>query len=255
MLALPFLYPRLGKAGEALALSHMRRQVKDPALQKKLTPSYHIGCKRVLVSDDYFPSLDTPNVEVITEGIERIDERGVVTADGQHRAVDAIICGTGFHVTDTSYAKLVRGRDGRSLAECWAGSPRAHLGTTVHGFPNLFLLLGPNTALGHSSVVLMIEHQIEHVLGALRHLDAHGLATLEPRAEAQAAFVDVVDTRMRSTVWLQGGCRSWYLDETGRNSTLWPGYTFSFGRRVERFDPAEYTCEGRSPEAAQIRAA
>jgi hypothetical protein len=144
----------------------------------------------------------------------------------------------------------VRGRDGRTLDELWAGSPSAHLGLSVHGFPNFFFLLGPNTGLGHTSVVLMVEHQVEHILGALRHLAAGRVAAIEPRAEAQAAFIADVDTRMRNTVWTTGGCQSWYLDRTGRNSTLWPGTTMSFGRRVARFDPSEY--EATPPVAAPL---
>jgi cation diffusion facilitator CzcD-associated flavoprotein CzcO len=225
--------------------------VADPALRARLTPSYRIGCKRVLVSDDYLPAVAQPNVELVTDAIAEVSARGIVTRDGSERAVDAIICGTGFQVTEMPFGRLVRGRDGRSLDEVWGGSPRAHLGLAVHGFPNFFFLLGPNTGLGHSSVVLMIESQVEHVLGAVRHLRGRGLGAVEPRAEAQAAFVADVDARMRSTVWATGGCKSWYMDRTGRNSTLWPSYTFSFMRRVSRFDPHEYVC---APRAAARRA-
>ncbi len=240
MFAIPFLHPRLAAYAEKLALRHLEAHVPDPVLRAKLTPRYRMGCKRILVSDDYLPSLTQPNVEVVTDAITEVTARGIVTADGRERAVDAVICGTGFQVTEMPFARHVRGRDGRTLDEVWQGSPRAHLGLAVHGFPNFFFLLGPNTGLGHTSVVLMIESQIEHVLGALGHLERGRATTLEPRAEAQAAFLADVDAKMRSTVWTTGGCTSWYLDRTGRNSTLWPGYTFSFKRRVARFDPAEY---------------
>jgi len=243
LFAVTFLHPRLAPLAERLAVQHLAAQVRDPELRARLTPSYRLGCKRVLVSDDYLPALTQPNVELVTDAITEVTAGGVVTADGRERAVDAIICGTGFQVTDMPFGRHVRGRDGRSLDEIWAGSPRAHLGLAVHGFPNFFFLLGPNTGLGHTSVVLMIEHQIEHVLGALRHLRARGLSAIEPRADAQAAFVADVDARMRNTVWTTGGCSSWYLDRTGRNSTLWPGTTLSFKRRVTRFDPSEYRGE------------
>ena len=243
LFAVTFLHPRLAPLAERLAVQHLAAQVRDPELRARLTPSYRLGCKRVLVSDDYLPALTQPNVELVTDAITEVTAGGVVTADGRERAVDAIICGTGFQVTDMPFGRHVRGRDGRSLDEIWAGSPRAHLGLAVHGFPNFFFLLGPNTGLGHTSVVLMIEHQIEHVLGALRHLRARGLYAIEPRADAQAAFVADVDARMRNTVWTTGGCSSWYLDRTGRNSTLWPGTTLSFKRRVTRFDPSEYRGE------------
>jgi cation diffusion facilitator CzcD-associated flavoprotein CzcO len=176
----------------------------------------------------------------------------IVTADGTEHPVDTIVFGTGFHVTDMPIAHRVRGRDGRTLDETWAGSPQAHLGTTVTGFPNLFLLLGPNTGLGHNSVVFMIEAQIAHVMAALRHLDATGGAALEPRPEAQAAFVAEIDAEMQGTVWTTGGCQSWYLDATGRNSTLWPGFTYPFKRRLERLVPGEYLVHPPVPAAAPV---
>jgi cation diffusion facilitator CzcD-associated flavoprotein CzcO len=214
--------------------------VPDPVLRAKLTPTYDIGCKRILVSNDYLPALTRPNVELVTEPIKEIREHAIVTADGVERPVDAIIFGTGFRVTDQPMAEHVRGRDGVTLAETWAGSPRAYVGTTVAGFPNLFILLGPNTGLGHTSVVYMIEAQIEHVMKALEYMKRHGVATLEPRAEAQAAYVAEIDRRMGGTVWVTGGCASWYLDRTGRNSTIWPDFTWRFRRRVARLDPSEY---------------
>jgi cation diffusion facilitator CzcD-associated flavoprotein CzcO len=256
ILAVGFMRPRLMQRLSArIALKHLERSVPDPALRAKLTPDYTIGCKRILVSDDYLTSLTKPNVELITDGVREVRPRSIVTQAGAEFEVDAIILGTGFRVADPPIARHVRGRDGRSLAEVWAGSPKAHLGTTVSGYPNFFLLQGPNTGLGHTSVITMIESQIEHVLGALRFLRARGVAAVEPREEAQAAFVAGVDEKMRGTVWTSGGCASWYLDETGRNSTLWPGFTFTYRRRVARFDPSEYVVIPRkaapSPEARQ----
>ncbi|HZI14025.1 MAG TPA: 4-hydroxyacetophenone monooxygenase, partial [Myxococcus sp.] len=206
----------------------------------KLTPGYTMGCKRILISDDYLPALTRPNVDVITERIREVREHSVVTADGAEHAVDTLIFGTGFKVTQMPFAHQVRGRDGRTLRESWAGSAQAHLGTTVNGFPNLFLLQGPNTGLGHTSVIIMMESQIEHVLGALRYMEGRGLAAVEPTREAQTEFVQQVDARMSGTVWMQGGCVSWYQDASGRIPTLWPGFTFTFSHRVERFEPSEY---------------
>jgi cation diffusion facilitator CzcD-associated flavoprotein CzcO len=235
-----FRHPWLMRRGQRLARRNMESAISDPALREKLTPRYTMGCKRVLLSSDYYPALAQPNVEVVTEGIREIRERSIVGGDGVERAVDAIILGTGFRVTDPPLAAHVRGRDGRTLREAWAGSPRALWGCTVAGFPNFFMLLGPNTGLGHSSVVYMSEGQIEHVLGALRHMRRHGLQALEPRPEAQAAFVAGVDARMRGTVWTAGGCSSWYLDRTGRNSTLWPDFSWRFRCRAARFRPEQY---------------
>lgn len=240
LLVLPFLHPRLGTLGERAALRHLERQVPDPALRARLTPSYRLGCKRVLLSDDYLPSLTRDNVTLETDPIREVRPAGVVTAGGADHAVDTIIFGTGFHVTDMPIAERIRGRDGRTLAEHWDGSPKAYLGTAVAGFPNLFLLLGPNTGLGHNSVVFMIEAQLGYLLAAVRHLRAADASAIEPRLEAQEAFVAGVDRAMRGTVWTSGGCSSWYLDRTGRNSTLWPGFTYPFRRRLAAFDPAAH---------------
>jgi cation diffusion facilitator CzcD-associated flavoprotein CzcO len=240
---LPFRHPRLARVAEGIARLHLRCQVPDPALRRALTPDYLIGCKRVLLSDDWYPAIQQPNVTLVTGGARAVTPRGVVGADGVEHAADVLVLGTGFDVTEVRFAERVRGRGGRRLADDWNPSPCAHLGTTVSGYPNLFFLLGPNTALGHSSVVLMIESQLEHVLGAIAAADAHGAAVLEPRPEAQASFVAAVDRRMRRTVWLTGGCRSWYLDSAGRNSAVWPGSVGAFRRRVAPFRAAEYRLE------------
>ncbi|MEV0567184.1 NAD(P)/FAD-dependent oxidoreductase [Dactylosporangium sp. NPDC050588] len=233
-----FLRPPVMRLAQRIALRNLRSAVTDPALRAKLTPDYAMGCKRVLKSNAYYPSLTRDNVDVVTEPIAEVRPQGIVTRDGVEHEVDTIIFGTGFHVTDLPIAERVRGRDGRSLAEVWQGSPQAYRGTTVAGFPNLFLLLGPNTGLGHNSVVLMIEAQIEYVLGALKTLDR--ARSIEPRAEAQGAFTAAVDRRMAKTVWATGGCSSWYIDTTGRNSTLWPGSTWRFRQRMKRFDVTAY---------------
>jgi cation diffusion facilitator CzcD-associated flavoprotein CzcO len=235
-----FRWRRMSRLTERLARAHLARQVPDADLRARLTPTYSLGCKRVLLSDDYLPALRRDNVTVITEGIREVRPDAVVTADGTVRPVDTIIFGTGFRVTDMPIAERIRGRDGRSLAEVWRGSPQAHLGTTVTGFPNLFLLLGPNTGLGHNSVVIMIEAQLEYVSKALAHLRRTGAVALAPRPEAQRGWVDEVDRKSRGTVWTAGGCRSWYLDRTGRNAALWPRTTWAFRRRLARFRPADH---------------
>ena len=241
-----FLHPRMMRLPQRLALRHFRRAVADPGLRARLTPDYTLGCKRVLLSNDYLPALTRPNVELVTAGIREVRPRGILTDDGVEHPADTIIFGTGFHATDSPVGELVRGRDGRTLAEVWAGSPEAYLGVGVAGFPNLFLLLGPNTGLGSTSVVLMIEAQVEYLLRALELMRTAGVATVEPRPEAQQAFVAEVDGRMRATVW-SAGCASWYIDRTGRVSALWPGFTWAYRRRTRRFDPRRHLTAPRRP--------
>jgi cation diffusion facilitator CzcD-associated flavoprotein CzcO len=242
-LGLAFRHPPAMRLLERLARRHLKRSIADPVLRAKLTPDYIMGCKRILVSNDYLPALTQPNVEIVTDGIAEVREHSIVSKDGIERGIDAIIFGTGFHVTDFPFAGHIHGKDGRTLSEAWAGSPKALMGTTVSGFPNLFLLQGPNTGLGHSSVIYMLEAQIEHLLSALRYMDRHSLVAIEPRPEAQAAYVAEIDRSMRGTVWTSGGCLSWYLDSTGRNSTLWPRSSWQFRRRLARFAPTEYILE------------
>jgi cation diffusion facilitator CzcD-associated flavoprotein CzcO len=247
-----FRHPWAMRLLQPMARRHLRRAVRDPVLRAKLTPQYMMGCKRILISNDYLPALTKPNVELVTEGIAEVREHSIVGKDGVEREVDAIIFGTGFRVTDFPFSSRVRGRDGRTLSEVWRGSPQALAGTTVAGFPNLFLLPGPNTGLGHSSVVYMLEAQIEHVLSAVRYMREHGIVAIEARPEAQAAYVAEVDRRMCGTVWTSGGCLSWYLDSTGRNSTLWPTQSFSFRRRVARFAPREYRFTSAQPAPDRV---
>jgi cation diffusion facilitator CzcD-associated flavoprotein CzcO len=231
--------PRIMRGIEKIAERHMRGAIDDPALLAKVRPGYTIGCKRILPSNEWYPALARDNVELVTDPIAEVRERSIVTESGAEREVDAIVFGTGFHVVDMPVARMVRGRDGRTLEEAWQGSPRAHLGTTVAGFPNLFILLGPNTGLGHSSMVYMIESQIAYVMDALRELRRNGHRTVEVRPDVQERYNRDVQRRMKRTVW-STGCKSWYLDEQGNNPTLWPDWTWRFRRRTSRFDPAEY---------------
>jgi cation diffusion facilitator CzcD-associated flavoprotein CzcO len=248
--------PRLVKPLEALARRHLHAQVKDPELRRKLTPNYRLGCKRILASEDYYPALTHPNVEVVTDPIKRVRKHAIVTDDGVEHEVDTIIFGTGFHVTDNPMMMRVQGREGTTLAEAWSGSPQAYLGMAVPGFPNGFLIVGPNTGLGNNSIVFMIEAQVRYVIGALRAMDEHGLATIEVRPEAHAAFQREVQERMPGSVWTDGGCKSWYLDANGRNTTLWPDFTWRYALRTRRFDLDNYRARldllgGHRPIAAR----
>jgi cation diffusion facilitator CzcD-associated flavoprotein CzcO len=238
-----FKRPAVMRVAERRARAHIERQVADPVLRERLTPDYRLGCKRVLGSNTWYPALCQPNVDVVTAGIAEVTPNSIIDRDGVEHPVDTIIFGTGFQVTDPPISHRVRGRDGRTLAEAWRGSPQAHLGMSVAGFPNLFMLLGPNTGLGHNSVLLMIESQISYLRQALVHRRERGLAALEPTAEAQARFIAEVDAASEGSVWTAGGCLSWYTDATGRNSTLWPGSVRAYQRRLARFRAADYFTE------------
>jgi cation diffusion facilitator CzcD-associated flavoprotein CzcO len=233
-----FRHPRLGRPGEWLARSHLERQVAEGPLREQLRPGYRLGCKRILLSNRYYPTLARENVTLVPHAVTEIRARSLIAADGVERDADVVIAATGFHVGQAAF-QHIRGRDGRTLAEHWGGRPEAHNGTTVAGFPNLFVLLGPHTGLGHTSVLLMIESQIAYLLGAVAAMDAERIAVLEPRADAQAAFVDAVRRRARGTVWESGGCASWYLDAAG-HSILWPDSSRRFQRALHRFDIERY---------------
>jgi cation diffusion facilitator CzcD-associated flavoprotein CzcO len=241
--------PQLLAKLERVSRSHMRRHIDDPALLAKLTPDYTLGCKRLLPSNHWYPALAKPNVELLSGAVTEVRERSIVDAGGVEREVDAIIFGTGFHVTDLPFAHHLRGRGGRPLHDVWQGSPAAYLGTSVPGFPNCFLLLGPNTGLGHGSMVYMIESQVEHVIRAITLMDRRDATTVEVRPDTYARFNDEVNDRMRGTVWDTGGCTSFYLDATGRNATLWPDWTWRFRRRARRAIGYEVT----SGEPAALR--
>ena len=243
LLALVFVHPWLAARLQRLALHHLHHAVKDPQKRAALTPSYIMGCKRIVVSDDYYPAVDRENVSVITVPIREIVPRGIVTADGTLHELDVIVFATGFSILNVPIFDHIRGRGGVSLTEAWRASAQAYLGTTVAGFPNLFVLQGPNTGLGHTSVLIMIEEQLGHILKLLDHADAHGAVTVEPTREAQSAFVDDVQEQLAGTVWNRGGCSSWYLDAQGRNTTLWPGTTLAYARRMRAFDTQAYTME------------
>lgn len=241
-----FRNPRRMRPIEGLARGYLARALAGrPDLVAALTPDYTIGCKRILMSNDYYPALRQPNVDVVTSSIERVTATGVVTADGVEHPVDTIIFGTGFKVGDgMADGVTITGRDGRKIHDVWADGPQALLGTTVAGFPNLFMMIGPNTGLGHSSMVYMIESQTRFLLDALRAVDTAGAVAIDTRQDRQDAFNADLQRRLVGSVWTSGGCASWYLDEQGRNRTLWPGYTFDFRRRTRRITPEDHELIG-----------
>jgi cation diffusion facilitator CzcD-associated flavoprotein CzcO len=245
--------PQIMKLGEIATRWQLRRHVADEKLRTELTPDYRLGCKRILISDEWYPALAEDNVEVVHSGIEEVRPRSIVTADGTEREVDTIILGTGFRATDMVGSEHIFGREGRSLRESWQGSPQAHLGTTVAGFPNLFLLVGPNLGPGHTSVVFYTESQVRYILETLKTLEARGATSFEVRKDVQDAYNADLQERMRKTVWTTGGCSSWYLDETGRNTTLWPGFSWELRLRTRSFDPSEHQFQNGRAEHARER--
>ncbi|MCG5433336.1 NAD(P)/FAD-dependent oxidoreductase [Mycobacterium sp. MYCO198283] len=225
---------------QLVAKGLLRRQVPDPTLRKALTPDFTIGCKRILLTNDWLPTLSRADVDVVTSALTEVTPTGVIDGAGTHHEVDTIIFATGFTPTEPPVAHLLTGTGGDTLAAHWAGSPSAHLGMTVAGFPNLFLMYGPNTNLGHSSIVYMLESQAAYLAAALATMRAEGLASVDVRPEAQAAYNAWVDDALEGTVWNSGGCSSWYLDSRGRNSVMWPTFTFKFRSRTKTFDLANY---------------
>jgi cation diffusion facilitator CzcD-associated flavoprotein CzcO len=222
-----------------LAARNINRNVADPHLRGIVTPTDPIGCKRILLANDYYQALDRHDVDVIAEAITEIRPEGLVTADGALHEVDAIILGTGFAATDFLAPMQLRGRDGLDLNEAWRDGAEAYLGISVTGFPNLFMLYGPNTNLGHSSIVFMLESQVGYVLQAVQRLRRTGAAWLDVRADAQDEFNQEVQRRIKATVW-DKGCTSWYQTADGKNTNNWPGFTFAYRRRVAKFDASVY---------------
>jgi cation diffusion facilitator CzcD-associated flavoprotein CzcO len=233
---------------EKIARRHLERSIADPKLRAALTPKYQIGCKRILLSDDFYPALKRPHVELVTENIAEVRERSIVTQDGVERPVDVLIYGTGFHVTDQFIGMRLVGRGGIEIHDAWRNGMSAYLGVTVSGFPNFFILLGPNTGLGHNSVVLMIEAQVGYVINCLKLMRERKVGAMEVRAESQRHFAADIRDRMARTVWQSGGCRSWYQDtHTGENTTLWPGSVIGYLRSTRFVSDSEYDLRPAHP--------
>ncbi|MCW8846983.1 MAG: NAD(P)/FAD-dependent oxidoreductase [Gammaproteobacteria bacterium] len=232
-------FPSLLKIMETRARAHIRSSIRDPLLREQVTPGFRLGCKRVLLSDDYYPALEHSSLRLETSALGRVMEDGVELVDGRRINLDVLIFGTGFQATSPIPAGMLTGRSGLDLADCWKEGPEAYLGTVVSGFPNMFVLMGPNTGLGHNSVVYMIESQVAYILQCLEHMQKQGLQRLEVRAEVQAGYNEFLQRQFVGSVW-SSGCASWYLHASGKNTTLWPGMSFSFRRRTRRFESTDY---------------
>jgi len=223
-----------------LCLSYLERRVKDPELRATLTPNYRLGCKRVLLSSNYYRALVEPNVNVITTGIREIVADGIVTEDGAHHRADAIICGTGFQVNDVGAPFDVTGVGGADLGALWLrDGPEAYLGVSVADFPNFFMIVGPNTGLGHNSLIYMIESQVQYIADCLRTLRRRNARTMNLRPDVQRDYNARLQHDMRRSVW-SSGCHSWYQTRSGKVTALWPGFSFSFRKRTRRVRPGDY---------------
>lgn len=231
--------PRVNALREGHCLRYMKSRVKDPVLREKLTPTYRMGCKRVLFSSDYYDALVRPNAALVTEGITAVRENGVVTADGELHEVDAIVFATGFEAADAKESFPLVGSRGVTLKDEWKNGMEAYLGTAIAGFPNLFMLVGPNTGLGHNSMVYMIESQVAYVLDAIKTLRRENLKQVEVTRATQDRYNQWLQRRMKRTVW-NTGCQSWYVNHAGKNTTLFPGFTWEFRLRTRRFEPDRF---------------
>lgn len=239
--ALAFVsFPSLMKLFDFSFKRHLNKAINDPQLRKKLTPNYPLGCKRILISNDYFPALAQSHVEVVNAGIREVTENAVVTDDGREHVVDVLIYGTGFAATDFLAPMQIKGLAGIDLNQAWRDGAQAYKGISVSGFPNLFLLYGPNTNLGHSSILYMLESQFSYVLDGLQAL-RQGLRYLDVKAPRQERFNQQLQAQIGQTVWAQG-CTSWYKNAAGKNTNNWPGFTFSYRQQTRHLELTDYDC-------------
>jgi cation diffusion facilitator CzcD-associated flavoprotein CzcO len=241
--------PRIMRLGQKLALRNLHRGIKDPELRRRLTPDYVMGCKRILLSNDYYPALARTNVELVTDPIDRVTAGGVLGASGVERELDALVLATGFEAADQLAPFEILGRGGKSLDDAWREGFEAYRGTAIAGFPNFFMIVGPNTGLGHGSMIFMIEAQIEYILKGIQAMRDQGAGVAEVRREAQRRYNDAIQERLDRTVWARGGCSSWYKTKTGKITTLWPGFMWQFSRMMQTFDAGSYVLEPRASTA------
>ncbi|MCZ2393305.1 MAG: NAD(P)/FAD-dependent oxidoreductase [Chitinophagales bacterium] len=231
--------PKLMTIAKQLGIRHIHKYIKDIELRKKLTPQYEMGCKRILMSNDYYQAVARDYVDVIVEDISSVDEYGIQTKDGKYRPVDIIIFCTGFHASENIMQYEIYGSDGQELNHSWAEGPAAYLGTTVPNFPNLFIIMGPNTGLGHNSMIYMIESQIHYIMESIQFMKKKKVQAIDVRSDVFEKYNKEIQNRLQTTIW-KSGCQSWYLTKSGKNTTLWPGFTFEFRARTLFFRSGDY---------------
>ena len=237
----PIVKPTAMKYAQKLAEAFIRYQVKDPAIAKKLTPNYIMGCKRILVSNKYFPTFNRSNVELITDPIQSITQNGIITQDGIEREIDCLILGTGFITDPRIYLKSFKciGLNGVDLQHSWKDGAESYYGISTENFPNLFQLLGPNTVLGHNSVIFMIEAQINHILQLINLVDQKNVKAVVVKSKVQKAFNEKIQNQFDGTIW-QSGCVSWYQQDNGKNFSLWPTYTWKYWLETKNVNEQDY---------------
>ena len=233
----PIVKPEIMKYGQKLAEAFIKFQIKDKEIAKKLTPDYVMGCKRILISNKYYPTFNRKNVELISDGIQEVTENSIITKDGRERNIDCIIYGTGFITDPRIYMKdfPCKGARGHDLMQDWQNGAESYYGILTKGFPNLFQLVGPNTGLGHNSIIFMIEAQVEYILKLLAEMKAKQVDSVEVKAEAQDQFNAQVQADLKDTVW-SSGCNSWYTNAEGKNFSLWSGYTWKYWLKTQKLD-------------------
>ncbi len=242
--------PKALKPIELVCRGNINRTISNPELRRKVTPTFQVGCKRILRSNDWYPAINRSHVDLVTDPIAEVTATGIVTANGTAREVDAIVVATGFHVTDSPVFDVIEGADDRSLAAVWDEiGMQAYKGATVHGFPNMFLMVGPSTGLGHTSMVYMIESQLNYLVGYLETVRAQGITRSDVQFARQREYNAGIQHDLRNSVWVNGGCASWYKDDHGNITTLWPGFTFNFRRATRNFDVAAYDVRRDTPAA------
>lgn len=235
-----FLNPYLMSRAQLKALDHLNSSIEDPGLAKQLTPNYSIGCKRILLSNDYYPSFNNPNQKLINSTVSEVGKSTLLDNMGNRHDVDTIIYATGFKIVDNPTSDVIFGKNKASLSQFWSGTPHAYLGTTIANFPNLFILQGPNSGLGHSSIIFMLESQVEHILKLIHFVAQKPAQIIEVKAEVQHNFNQSIRLKMKKSIWLQGGCSSWYLDANGNNVSLWPGSSLSFRKATQNASMDSY---------------
>jgi len=238
----PIVQPQIMKYGQKLAEAFIRFQVKDKALAKKLTPDFVMGCKRILISNKYFPTFNRDNVELVTDAIQEITANGIITKDDKERQIDCLIYGTGFITDPRIYLKHFNciGRNGIELKQAWKDGAESYYGISTKNFPNLFQLLGPNTILGHNSVIFMIESQVNYILQLIQTVDQTKTQAVEIKQDVQDQFNERVQEQLKGTVWQAGGCSSWYQAADGKNFSLWPTYTWRYWLETRKVNVADY---------------